>query len=143
VCTCKYCLLRWPSPAGVARLTAFDLSIRSLFSAAALRLASVDAAVVLGETVKLKAARALEMVGAACHPLVMSSNGRMSPMMLAFVKELARRLARSREVSVGEERTWLVQRISVALQRANGMALANVGGRLRDALRAVMGQVGQ
>jgi hypothetical protein len=120
-------LWRWPSAAGVASLTAFDLTVHSPYSAAALRVPSSAAAAMQGEEIKLKAAPALKAVGAECYPLGMSTNGRMTPRMLAFVKEMAGRMARVRGVSPGEERVWLLQRISVALQRANGMALAVMG----------------
>ncbi len=60
------------------------------------------------------------MVGATCYPLAMSTNGRMSPRTLAFVKELARHTAHKRGGSVGEQQRWLLP--SVVLQRANGAA---------------------
>jgi hypothetical protein len=89
-------------------------------------------AVLLGTEDKMKAADALQLLGVACYPLVFSTGGRMSVRTLAFVKELAGRVAAARRGSKSQHVTWLTQRLSVALQRANGEILCKVGRIMRD-----------
>jgi hypothetical protein len=127
-------LLRWPTQAGAAVMTAFDVTIHSAHSAEArqARLQGTAApAAMLGEASKLRAEPALTLVGSVCHPVALSTNGRMTPRTAAFVKEVGRRLARNwdgdREVEVADEHKWLRQRISVAIHSANGLMLVKMG----------------
>ncbi len=126
-------LMRWPTLAGVAGLTAFDITVRSPNSDAVRRASGTQAApaCMLGEEDKLKAESALKLVGAVCYPLAMSTNGRMSPRMKAFVEELARRLARRRDETEADEKKYLMHRISVTLHRANGVLLATIREKMR------------
>jgi hypothetical protein len=80
-----------------------------------------------GEEEKMAREPALKRVGAACYPLSMSTSGRMSAKLHAMVGELARRLAQRRDSLEGQEKCWLYQRISLALQRANGQAFVRMG----------------
>jgi hypothetical protein len=93
----------------------------------------VAPAVLVGEEDKLRADRALSLLGVECLPLVFSTNGRLSVRTQVFMKELARRRARmyGDGVSVALACSWLLQRVSVILQRANGVILKKVADIMR------------
>jgi hypothetical protein len=126
-------LLRWPSrDSAASHITAFDITVRSPFGEVARRTPAAAPAVLLGTEDKMKAAEALQLLGAECHPLVLSTGGRMSVRTLGFVKELAGRASAARGGSKSQHVTWLTQRLSVALQRANGEILSKVARLMRE-----------
>jgi hypothetical protein len=104
-------------------------SLRALEEA--LRTGVVGSAIGKAEEGKQRAASALAAVGAACHPLAFSTNGRLSDSAARFVEHLARRWGRAKGWAHSLAMPRLQQNISMAIQRFNGSIFAEASARAR------------
>jgi hypothetical protein len=133
-------LLSWPTkpgsasgPVGVDYTCVKPDSDAALKEGAARGGTALDAA---HERKVVQSKRALADIGVTLLPLVLSTNGRLHPDTAAFMAELARRAATTWATSAAEAMRRVRTQYSVALHRANGEWLANVGARLSHGGRA-------